>query len=179
MQLPGNTTNVQKENSLKNFEEVNIQYSPMISALIRKLHIYRDFESFHQVGRIALWQAYQRFDETKGDFTPFAYRSIQGALLDELKRESRYAERFAVMENDKFEWIAEEPGDDCLPEWLGKIKLEKNEWELLEALFVKGKSVAALAEEEQLSLAGMKKRRERLLKKVKEGFAGMNRFEDE
>lgn len=179
MQLPGNTTNVQKETPLKNFEEANIQYAPMISALIRKLHIYRDFESFHQVGRIALWQACNRFDETKGDFTPFAYRSIQGALLDELKRESRYATRFAVTEMAEFDSIAEELEDDCLPEWLGKIKLDKNERALLEELFVKGKNVATLAEMEQLSLSGMKKRRERLLKKVKEGFAGMDRFGDE
>lgn len=179
MQLPGNTRNVQKETLLKNFEEANIQYAPMISALIRKLHIYRDFETFQQVGRIALWQACNRFNEAKGDFTPFAYRSIQGAMLDELKRESRYASRFTVAEMTEFDSIAEELGDDCLPEWLGKIKLDKNEQELLEALFVKGKSVAALAEEEQLSLSGMKKRRERLLKKVKEGFGGVNRYGDE
>jgi DNA-directed RNA polymerase specialized sigma subunit len=73
---------------VNNFEEVLNQYEPMISASIRTLNIYRDQESFRQTGRAALWQAWTRFDIEKGNFTPFAYRSIRGAMLDKLKREN-------------------------------------------------------------------------------------------
>ncbi|MBO0602533.1 hypothetical protein I2483_12775 [Sporosarcina sp. E16_3] len=71
---------------MMNFEDVLEQYEPMISASIRKLNIYRDHENFRQAARVALWQAWNRFDDAKGNFTPFAYRSIRGAMLDELKK---------------------------------------------------------------------------------------------
>lgn len=149
------------------FENITEQYAPMISAIIRKLHIYRDFETFRQVGKIALWQAYERFDETKGNFTPFAYRSIYGALLDELKREVRFTGNVMIMENENFEQIEDLRFPDELPEWLDNILLTIEERNLLEALFVEGRSVVELAALNRLSVAGMKKRRERVLKKLK------------
>lgn len=152
---------------MKNFDEALIQYSPMISAMIRKLHIYRDYEAYRQVGKIALWQACQRFDETKGNFTPFAFRSIQGAMLDELKKESRFSARFAVTEHEAFEWIADKRVEEALPEWVDARLFSAAEMALLEDLFIKGKSLTELAASSGLSLAGMKKRRERVLKKIR------------
>ncbi|MFS0689399.1 sigma factor [Sporosarcina sp. 179-K 8C2 HS] len=84
-----------------NFEDVLAQYEPMITANIRKLNIYREHEHYRQTGRVALWQAWQRFDREKGDFTPFAYRSIRGAMLDEMKKESRFEEHFMPAEDEK------------------------------------------------------------------------------
>lgn len=156
---------------MKNFDEALIQYSPMISAIIRKLHIYRDYDAFRQVGKIALWQACQRFDESKGDFTPFAFRSIHGAMLDELKKESRFSSRFAVTENEAFEWISDDRIEDGLPEWLDAQLFSESEYALLDDLFVKGKSLSELAVSSCISLSGMKKRRERVLKKVKATIA--------
>ena len=168
--LPGKYTNVQKDKQVKDFEQVNEQYAPMISALIRKLHIYRDYDTFRQVGKIALWQAFLRFDESKGSFTPFAYRSIQGAMLDELKRESRYTDHVTILGDEKFEEIADCYTENELPEWLDMISLTGSERLLLEELFIKDKSLAELAKSEGITLAGMKKRRERVLKKIKESF---------
>ena len=83
---------------MTNFEDVLQQYDPMISAFIRKLHIYREHETYKQAGRVALWQAWERFDESIGNFTPFAYISIRGAMLDELKKEKRFEQRVTQME---------------------------------------------------------------------------------
>lgn len=151
---------------MKDFEEVAAQYAPMISAMIRKLHIYRDYDTYRQIGNIALWQAWNRFEDEKGNFTPFAYRSIRGAMLDELKRETR--------RNDQAAYISsriEEEGEaiaEGLPDWVEVSQLKDHEKWLLEALYVKGCRLADLAASEKISLAGMKKRRERLLKKLKE-----------
>lgn len=152
---------------MKDVEGTIEQYTPMISALMRKLHIYRDYESFQQVAKIALWQAWLRFDEAKGDFTPYAYRSMQGAMLDELKRESRFTEFADSCGNEKFERIEDIRKDDELPDWLDDVLLKENERQLLEDLFVKGLHLSQIAEQQGLSLSGMKKRRERVLKKVK------------
>ncbi|ANU22597.1 sigma-70 family RNA polymerase sigma factor [Planococcus donghaensis] len=152
---------------MKNFEEVADQYAPMISAMIRKLHIYRDYESFRQLGNIALWQAWQRFDETKGNFTPFAYRSIQGAMLDELKREAKRNEQISYLGADMKEESLEEI-EESLPDWLDVSMLTEQEIWLLDTFYVKEYSLKELALIENISLAGMKKRRERLVNKLKE-----------
>ncbi|MDN7241591.1 sigma-70 family RNA polymerase sigma factor [Planococcus sp. N028] len=154
------------------FDKLVEQYAPMISAIIRKLHIYREFEMFRQVGKVALWQAHERFDENKGNFTPFAYRSIYGAMLDELKRESRFTSKVTVMENDNFEWIVDPYIKEEMPDWLDQVLLSLEERAMLESLFIEGSSVAELANQHKISLAGMKKRRERLLKKVKAQLQG-------
>lgn len=155
---------------MKDFDQAAEQYTPMISAIIRKLHIYRDYDAYRQIGKIALWHACCRYEESKGDFTPFAYRTIYGAMLDELKRESRFTSRFTVSESVHFEEMETGSIEDRLPEWLDRIRLKENERKLLDDLFVQGISVVDLAHIHGLSVSGMKKRRERVLKKVRSGL---------
>ncbi|MCJ1908401.1 sigma-70 family RNA polymerase sigma factor [Planococcus ruber] len=168
--IPGNTKDIQKDGNLKEYEELDAQYAPMINALMRKLHIYRDYESFRQVGKIALWQASIRYDESKGNFTAFAYRTIHGAMLDHLKKEAKYIERNLVQQNHEFDDLVFCMEEDELPEWIDARYLKNGEKRLLEELFVKGTSLTGLAASEGVSLAGMKKRRERVLKKLKENI---------
>lgn len=156
---------------MKEYEELANQYAPMITALIRKMHIYRDYESFRQVGKIALWQASIRYDESKGSFTAFAYRTIHGAMLDHLKKETKYIERNLVQQNHEFDDVVVCTEEDELPEWIDALYLKNEEKRLLEELFVKGNSLTRLAASEGLSLSGMKKRRERILKKLKENIS--------
>ncbi|MDV6376955.1 sigma-70 family RNA polymerase sigma factor [Sporosarcina sp. GW1-11] len=154
---------------MENFEDVLAQYEPMISAVIRKLNIYRDFEQFRQAGRVALWQAWSRFDESKGNFTPFAYRSIYGALLDELKRENRFSEAHTPVETDTVELLAGHTVDeeDCgLNAALKTLPLEQRQ--LLIMLYVENLSQAECAKFFGITVAGVKKRRERILKKLKQ-----------
>lgn len=152
---------------MKDFEKVLEQYNPMISAMLRKLHIYRDHESYRQAGRVALWQAWQRFDQSKGNFTPFAYSSIRGAMLDELKREAGLAATVVVLENTGYEVNSDEQQIDALPDWLDEIRFTAEEEQLLEDLFLSGSSMVQLSKVHGLSLSGMKRRRERLLKKIR------------
>ena len=153
------------------FEEVLYQYQPMISSLIRKLNIYRDHEQYRQVGMVALWQAWQRFDSDKGQFTPFAYRSIRGAMLDELKKHSRFEEHVTQMEDELLEKVidseisVEISWSDSMVEVLSSLKVV--ECELIGRLFVDGLTLAECAEAAGISVAGVKKRRERVLRKLR------------
>lgn len=149
------------------FEEVLEKYSPMVSALIRKLNIYRDFESYRQIGEVALWQAWIRFDENKGDFTPYAYRSIHGAMLDELNRENRFSMRFEVMEDAGVDKPADLPVENILPEWLEHIGLSAMDKLLLQNLFIDGQNMGELAEHYGISMSALKKRKGRVLKKIR------------
>lgn len=159
----------QKEFTMQEFEHVLAQYEPMISHSIRKLNIYRDHEQYRQVGRIALWRAWERFDTKKGDFTPFAYRSIRGAMLDELKREARHEERFMPAIN---EVIIDSLGAEETREytWLLEVleQLDPHEKAYIQWTFVEKCSLAECAGRAGISVAGVKKRRERMMKKLRE-----------
>lgn len=155
---------------MKTFEEVHEQYTPMLSAIMRKLHIYRDHEQFRQVGRVALWQAWQRFDETKGNFTPYAYRSIYGAMLDELKRETRFSDVHMPAEDDLLEFAGTPPPPSevdygILEDAVRALSLQERE--LLILLFVDRCSQATCAAHFGISVPGIKKRKERLLLKLR------------
>ncbi|WP_318617310.1 sigma-70 family RNA polymerase sigma factor [Sporosarcina sp. YIM B06819] len=153
------------------FEDVLEQYEPMISASIRKLNIYRDHEQYRQAGRVALWQAWHRFDENKGNFTAFAFRSIRGAMLDELKKESRFEEHNMPMEDELVENVVDLTiFSDC--EWSDGLAealalLSNAELELVHWLFVEGLSLAECATRYGITVAGIKKRRERMLVKLR------------
>ncbi|WP_025785689.1 sigma-70 family RNA polymerase sigma factor [Sporosarcina sp. D27] len=161
---------------MKFFQEVLEQYTPMLSAVIRKLHIYRDFEHFRQAGRVALWQAWQRFDETKGDFAPYAYRSIYGAMLDELKREARFSDMHMPAEDDLLEYVGADPRSERdyggLEDLLSELTLQERE--LLSLLFVDRFSQAACATHFGISVPGIKKRKEKLLLKLRKQLTKRN-----
>lgn len=157
-----------------NFEDVLTQYEPMITACIRQLNIYRDFDQFQQTGRVALWHAWKRFDKQKGDFTPFAYRSIRGAMMDEMKRENRFEQHHMPTEDEMLTNLIEvdDGGGNCGSGQLQNVieSLTEDDRKLLQWLFVEACSQAECAKRFGISVSGVKKRRERLLQKVREMF---------
>ena len=165
----------------ENFAEVMEQYEPMISAIIRKLNIYRDYDSFRQTGRSALFQAWTRFDETKGSFTPFAYRSIYGAMLDDLKQESRFSEVNTPVETETLEHLSHEDSLDDPNSELHEvlIALPLEERTLLIMLYAENKTQAECAAHFGISVPGIKKRRERLLKKLRQQLTTQRELEIE
>ncbi|MBB4827040.1 RNA polymerase sigma factor (sigma-70 family) [Sporosarcina luteola] len=156
---------------MKDFEEVLKQYEPMISAMIRKLHIYRDFDNFRQAGRVALWQAWLRYDKQKGSFTAFAYRSIRGAMLDELQKENRFEENVMLTDDEvltdwleaKEKWLEIENE----PLQLAIAGLSRQEKELLKWLFFERRTQAECAMLAGVTVPAIKKRRERVLGKMR------------
>lgn len=160
-----------KGRHVTNFDDVLIQYEPMISATLRKLNIYRDHETFRQAGRIALWQAWTRYEEGKGHFAPFASRSIRGAMLDELNKENRFSEHHMQTEDDILSALREiehpiaEVWSDRIEE--GFEQLTAAERMLVQWLFVEGLTQVECAEKAGISVAGVKKRRERLIAKLR------------
>ncbi|WP_342600187.1 sigma-70 family RNA polymerase sigma factor [Psychrobacillus sp. FSL H8-0483] len=156
---------------MKTFEEVLIQYEPMISACIRKLHIYKNHELYKQAGNIALWKAWVKFDEDKGEFTPYAYRSMYGAMLDELKKEKHVEDTINPVEDEKLSLLIDHSLVSTFEhEELG-LALEKLTWDeqrLLSWLFIEGISLQQAATRAGISQSGIKKRRERLLNKLRE-----------
>jgi len=82
------------------FEECLNQYSRMIKATMKKLHIYKNFDEYYQIGQIALWKAYQQYQTEKGSFSSYAYVTVRGYLLNELSIAIKYDERNVVVEQN-------------------------------------------------------------------------------
>ena len=156
---------------MTDFEEVLEQFEPMISACIRKLSIYKNHEIYRQTGRIALWKAWVKFDEGKGNFAPYAYRSIYGGMLDELKKEKRQEEHADLVEDEKLAVLLEKNLVlSKVSEDLERAieSLQAQERELLMWIFVEGISLQQAATRVGITIPGIKKRRERILVKLRE-----------
>lgn len=163
-----------RDRILTDFEAVLTQYEPMISASMRKLNIYRDHESFKQAGRVALWQAWTRYEEGRGHFAPFASRSIRGAMLDRLKGEIRFEENVMQAEDEVLEFLNEVEGP-VAEIWSDRTEaalehLTESERDLIQWFFVEGLSQTECAEKAGISVAGIKKRRERMLVKLRDAL---------
>jgi RNA polymerase sigma factor (sigma-70 family) len=61
----------------------------MARLVARRLPPRFDWRELAQVGVIAMIEASHRFDPDKGDFWPFAYRRVRGAMLDFLGSDFR------------------------------------------------------------------------------------------
>ena len=157
--------------AVTDFEEVLEQFEPMISACIRKLSIYKNHEVYRQAGRIALWIAWGKFDEGKGNFAPYAYRSIYGGMLDELKKEKRQEEHADLVVDEKLAILLEKSIVlSVMSEDLERAieSLQTQERELLMWIFVEGISLQQAATRVGITIPGIKKRRERILVKLRE-----------
>lgn len=129
---------------------------------------------YKQSGRIALWRAWMRFDEQKGAFAPYAYRSIYGAMLDELKKDTHLGENVEPVEEEKLTYLKEQSFPTAfIHEELNIAlnSLSRREQELLLWIFVEGISLSQAAERAGITISGIKKRRERLLNKLRERLA--------
>lgn len=162
---------------LTKFDEVLIQYEPMISATIRKLNIYRNFEEFKQAGRVALWQAWTRYEENQGHFAPYASRYIRGAMLDLLRKENQFETHVMQTEDDILTMLVEQESEsvfsttwtDALLEAVEQLTI--SDQNLIRWIYVEGLTQIECAEKAQISVAGIKKRRERLLNKLRKLLA--------
>ncbi|MFC7363883.1 MULTISPECIES: sigma-70 family RNA polymerase sigma factor [Bhargavaea] len=168
--------------SNQNTENLLQQYEPMISAMLRQLNIRRDHDNFRQAARLALCQACERYDSQRGHFAPFAYRTIRGAMLDELKRESRHTEAASAVGPDILEILSgrqacdadAEFTDDRLPMLRQAFtRLPEADRLLLIRLFAQRLPYTECARLAGISVPGIKKRRERILGRLRKQINAM------
>lgn len=168
-----NRARLQRKYIVDAFEEYLIRYEPMISSIIRKLNIYKNHELYKQAGRIALWKAWTKYDSEKGEFAPYAYRCIYGALLDELKKEKFVKETIHPLEEEKLTFLLEQvmmksfQNEDL---YVAFEKLTTNERELIHWIFIEGISLQQAATRAGITIPGIKKRRERMLNKLRKNM---------
>ncbi|WNS75190.1 sigma-70 family RNA polymerase sigma factor [Bacillus sp. DTU_2020_1000418_1_SI_GHA_SEK_038] len=146
---------------MESFEQVTDQYTPMIYKIISSLSIYTNKDEFFQVGLIALWEAYERFDAEKGIFTSFAYAYIRGRLQTEMTRMNRHADKTVHVQEKFLEDIEDDfnfctMDEDILLSYCQAGKLTENQTKWVLYTFLKELTVSEIAAIEQVSLSAVK-----------------------
>lgn len=151
------------------FEVILERFAPLIKKQMVSLNIYKDFDEFYQIGRIAVWEALKKYDPAKGAFPAFAAITIRGKMLDYLKKENRYEERHVAsnvtFENDVgFYW---EPWLDreLFYEYLRPLTNKQKIW-AIEAILHQ-KTPAEIADDYGVSREAVKSWRKEALKKLR------------
>ncbi|MFT4414778.1 sigma-70 family RNA polymerase sigma factor [Fredinandcohnia humi] len=142
------------------FEELEIQYKPLIYQIIKTLHLYGDRNMFYQTGLIGLWEASIRFDPSKGaTFGTFAYSTIRGKLLDHLNHERKYAELFTPSGEELFmnlvDCLANEPFENEIIS-LYCENLTRNQVRWVQARIIEDKDYKEIASEYNVSVDAVK-----------------------
>ncbi|WP_058308564.1 sigma-70 family RNA polymerase sigma factor [Gracilibacillus massiliensis] len=74
---------------MQSIESVLQEYDRMIHHLIQKYRI-RDTEGeFFQEGLIAVWHAFQTYDETKSKFSTYVYSCVARRFLNKIQKDNR------------------------------------------------------------------------------------------
>lgn len=156
---------------MESFEQLVVQYKPMIHKIIHTLHIYKNWEEFYQHGLIALWQASNRFDPQKGNFTNYAYNYIKGFLLLELSKASKYEEKCVLPKEEFWETVEDIIIDHPLEEesilsYCTTLTPNQKKWVLYTTL--NDLSIKEIAKKEQVSMSAVKSWRAGAKEKLKE-----------
>lgn len=155
---------------MEDFSATVIQYEPMIHQIIRRLSIYKNQDEFYQIGLIALWEAYEKFDSKQGEFLNYAYMTVKGRLINELKRHHKREQQSMSLES--FEQIDrgmldcyERLQQENLEAYTEHLTENQKRWLLL--TFIEQKSLAEIASTYDVSVAAVKSWRKSALQKLR------------
>jgi RNA polymerase sigma factor (sigma-70 family) len=162
---------------VESFDQLVVQYQPMIHKIIQSLHIYKNKDEFYQTGRIALWEAAQAFDERKGNFSNYAYTYMKGKMLLQMSQHNHYTEKHIYQEQEFFD---EMDGIESI-HFLEKETihsycegLTEKEAKWVIAMSLDQLSVKEIAEREKVSVSAVKQWRSGALKKLRETIVNHN-----
>lgn len=155
---------------MESFEELAKQYEPMIWKVIHSLNIYKNQEEFFQTGLIALWEAKNRYEEGKGNFSAYAYSYIKGKIQTELSSTNRHETRNVYPKEEFWEVMADESPDDSLARefilsFCDELTENQKKWVLYTV--IDDLSVKEIAEKENVSISAVKAWRRGAKQKLK------------
>lgn len=155
------------------FEEVLQKYEPIIKKQMMDLGIYKNFDEFYQLGKIALWNAYENFDPEKGNFATYAISMIRGNLQTQLSKETKYTNIHSNATEELFHYIGYEPTYEALE--IENLKsylhgLSNREMIWVYEHVIMQKKLTEIAKEYKVSVNTVKTWRKNAIKKLRDQF---------
>jgi RNA polymerase sigma factor (sigma-70 family) len=151
------------------------QFMPMIHGAVNRWNLFRDKEEYIQLGRIALFEAWEVYDPSTGDFAPLAKSYIYGRFRQELTRRERFQSRYFAMEpellcnNESLSFNNTETAV-LLRDWIATAGLTPREKDWAEAYIIDGMKPADIAVSFGVAVTTVKSWRKSTLKKLR-GFS--------
>lgn len=153
---------------MESFDEVLAKYDGLIRKVLAHMRIYENFDEFYQIATIELWLATTTYRAEKGGFEKYAFLNMKYAIAKELSRKTRGPEVICTDKSTIFDCAVHEQ-EDFTGEWFEQLTCE--EQQLLRWLFVAGYTNCDIAQQLMIGEEAVKKRRQRLLKKLKKDIA--------
>lgn len=145
---------------------------------IKQLHIFKNKDDFYQEGLIGLWEAYKRFDPTRGvAFRTFAYRTVRGKMLTLLLKSKKNEDRQATLTEAMVE-ITEDTNPDIPLEtetillYCDGLTEPQRKWVIMH--FIEGRGQKEISEKEKVTPETVKSWRRYALKKIRKNIEMMN-----
>jgi RNA polymerase sigma factor (sigma-70 family) len=162
---------------VESFDELVVQYQPMIHKIIQSLHIYRNQDEFYQTGLIALWEATQSFHEGKGSFSNYAYAYIKGKMLTQMTRNNQHQEKQVLPEKEFWECIEDQESSlflekETIQTYCEGLTEKEAKWVI--ASFIEQRSNREIADRENVSISAVKQWKSGALRKMKEKAVNHN-----
>ena len=158
---------------MESFDELVVQYQPMIHKIIQSLHIYKDKDEFYQTGLIGLWEATQSFDQRKGSFSNYAYTYMKGKILFQMNQNNQWKSKLI---HPQGEFLDSMEGHES-PLYLEKETintycegLTKKEAIWVIAHSIHQLSIKEIAERENVSVSAVKQWKSGAIRKLKENY---------
>ncbi|RSL35402.1 sigma-70 family RNA polymerase sigma factor [Salibacterium salarium] len=154
------------------FEEVAADFTPLVTGMMKRLRIYKNKEEFMQIGFIALWKAYEKYEADKGAFSSYAYMCVKGEMLAHLNKEANYDERNQL---HSFEDHHEPPAPesltvqqeiDSITPYLKHLSKREQAWVL--EYSVNGRGITEISKKYNVSITTVKSWRKSALKKLRQ-----------
>lgn len=149
---------------MESFDVVLVKYDGLIRKVLAHMRIYENFEEFYHIAMIELWLATTTYCAEKGGFEKYAFLTMKYAIAKELSHRTKGPEVICTDKSAIFDCAIYEQ-EDFMGEWFEQLTCE--EQQLLRWLFVVGYTNADIAQRLKVSEEAIKKRRQRLLKKLK------------
>ncbi|MBD1380403.1 sigma-70 family RNA polymerase sigma factor [Metabacillus arenae] len=152
------------------FKELLSDYQPMIYHILKKLHIYKNHDEFYQIGMIALWEAYRRYDHLKGSFSGYAYSTIKGKIMYEMTKRNRF-EQHHSFGAEETEYGSEDSSlnniesIEMVEAIAAELTINQKKWFL--SYVIEGKTPKEIAITEKVSESAVKSWRRDALKKIR------------
>jgi RNA polymerase sigma factor (sigma-70 family) len=162
---------------VESFDQLVVQYQPMIHKIIQSLHIYKNKDEFYQTGLIALWEATQAFDERKGNFPNYAYTYMKGKMLLQMNQHNHYNEKHIYQQQGIFdEMDGIEPlhflEKETIHSYCEGLTEKEAKWVI--AMSLDHLSIKEIAERENVSVSAVKQWRAGALRKLRETITNHN-----
>ncbi|KAA0547115.1 sigma-70 family RNA polymerase sigma factor [Bacillus sp. BGMRC 2118] len=163
------------------FQEVLDREEWVVHYCIKRLNIFKNKDEFYQEGLIALWEAYQRYDSTKGStFRTFAYHTVRGKMLTCLRKSSKNDNNQATLTDELIEVTADPHivpvlETETLSLYCEGLTHDQKKWVFLH--FFEGRGQKEIANMEQVGHETVKSWRRYALQKIRKNIERLQLIE--